>query len=391
MVNRIQKLSKNSSLFLFGARGTGKSTLLSALFGSRKDVLWIDLLKDEDEELYRRSPAHLTTMLDSKTFKIVVIDEVQKNLKLLDIVHLEIEKKRGVQFVLSGSSARKLKRGGANLLAGRAVTFHLFPLTTQELGSSFDLGRVLEFGSLPSLLEISDDQEKRRYLKSYVKTYLREEIQLEQLVRKLAPFQDFLEIAAQTNGKIINFSKIGKDIGVDDKTIKSYFQILEDTLVGFYLQPFHRSIRKRQRESPKFYLFDIGAKRALDNTINVPLSPKTYAYGDAFEHFVILEIFRLNSYLEYDFKLSYLRTKDDAELDLIIERPGLPDLLVEIKSYDHALPEDARKVKAFLDDWDRNAEGYLISKDTRDMPIHGISCLFWQTALKKIFGGIKLD
>ena len=385
MVNRIQKLSKSGSLFLFGARGTGKSTLLFALFGTRKDVLWIDLLKDEDEELYRRSPSHLTSELDSKTIKIVVIDEVQKNLKLLDIVHLEIEKKRGVQFVLSGSSARKLKRGGANLLAGRAITFNLFPLTAKEFGKNFDLARVLEFGSLPSLLEISDDQEKRRYLKSYVRTYLREEIQLEQVVRKLAPFQDFLEIAAQTNGKIINFSKISKDIGVDDKTVKSYFQILEDTLVGSYLQPFHRSIRKRQREAPKFYLFDIGVKRALDNTINLPLSPKTYAYGDAFEHFVILEILRLNSYLECDFKLSYLRTKDDAELDLIVERPGLPDLLIEIKSYDHAQPEDARKVKAFLDDWDRKAEGYLITKDIRDLSIHGISCLFWQNALQKIF------
>ncbi|MCX6123479.1 MAG: AAA family ATPase, partial [Proteobacteria bacterium] len=238
----------------------------------------------------------LSEKLATGEYKCVVIDEIQRNLKLLDIVHLEIEKKRGVQFFLSGSSARKLKRGGANLLAGRAFTFNLFPLTHIEIGIKFDLQHTLQYGSLPKLLEYDDTLDIVRYLKAYVKTYLKEEIVSEQIVRKIDPFQDFLEIAAQMNGKIINFSKISADVGVDDKTVKSYYDILDETLIGFYLQSFHRSIRKRQRESPKFYLFDTGVRRALANTLNLPLDPSTFEYGNAFEHLVVLECHRLNSY-----------------------------------------------------------------------------------------------
>lgn len=384
MVRRIQKLSNTSSLFLFGARGTGKSTLLRALIGQRDDVLWIDLLRDEDEEIYRKRPSQLTAELDTRKHSVVVVDEVQKNPKLLDIVHLEIEKKRGVQFLLSGSSARKLKHGCANLLAGRAFTFHLFPLTSLELGDGFDLQQVLEFGSLPKLIELPDDLDKKRYLKAYVRTYLREEIQLEQIVRQLNPFQEFLEIAAQTNGKIINYSKIAKDLGVDDKTVKSYFQILVDTLIGDFLPSFHRSIRKRQREASKFYLFDTGIRRVLDNTINLPMTPKTFQYGNAFEHFIVLEFMRLNSYLELDFKFSYLRTKDDAEIDLIIERPGRADALVEIKSYASVDEHDVRKLKQFVDAWDKEVEGYLISNDPRAAVVHDVQCLHWRTALRQL-------
>ncbi len=144
------------------------------------------------------------------------------------------------------------------------------------------------------------------------------------------------------NGKIINYAKIATDVGVDEKTVKTYYDILVDTLIGFYLPPFHRSIRKRQREAPKFYLFDTGIRRALTNSLNLRLDPQTFEYGNAFEHFVILEVMRLNSYSEADFKLSYLRTKDDAEIDLIIERPGSPDLLIEIKSYKRIDRGDAK-------------------------------------------------
>jgi predicted AAA+ superfamily ATPase len=201
-----------------------------------------------------------------------VIDEVQKNPKLLDVVHLEIEKKKNIQFILSGSSARKLKRGSANLLAGRAFTFHLFPLTNFEIGSTFDLQHALEFGTLPKLLEYSVDLDCTRFLKAYVKTYLKEEIIAEQIVRKVEPFQDFLEVCAQMNGKIINFSKIATEVGVDEKTVKTYIDILADTLIGFYLPPFHRSIRKRQRIAPKFYLMDTGVKRALGAGFGIPLT-----------------------------------------------------------------------------------------------------------------------
>jgi len=384
MVGRILKLNTSNSLFLFGARGAGKSSLIREQFSTRDDVLWIDLLSDDDEEAFRRQPSRLAELLATGRYRIAVIDEVQKNPKLLDIVHLEIEKKANVQFILSGSSARKLKRGGANLLAGRAFTFHLFPLTHRELGAYFDLHQALEFGTLPKLLEFTDPLDSSRFLKAYVRTYLKEEVVLEQLVRKVEPFQDFLEICAVMNGQIINFAKIAQDIGVDEKTVKTYYDILVDTLIGFYLPSFHRSIRKRQREAPKFYLFDTGVRRALANTLSLKLEAQTYEYGRAFEHLVILEVMRLNSYAEADFKLSYLRTKDDAEIDLIIERPGASDVLVEIKSYKRLDRSDAKKLNALKSAWDRPAEAMIWSQDPTETVVEGITCLPWQTGLARI-------
>jgi predicted AAA+ superfamily ATPase len=386
MVDRLLKLNTSNSLFLFGARGTGKSTLLRQRFTDAAALLWIDLLSDEDEDEYRRHPSRLSEKLATTAFKTVVIDEVQKNPKLLDIVQLEIEKNKDVQFILSSSSARKLKRGSANLLGGRAFTFNLFPMTHMEIGERFNLLQALEIGTLPKLLHYSDATDITRYLKSYVKTYLREEIVAEQVIRKIEPFQDFLEVSAQMNGKIINFSKIANEVGVDEKTIKTYYDILVDTLIGFYLPPFHRSIRKRQREAPKFYLFDPGIKRALANTLNIRLDPKTFEFGNAFEHFIILEVFRLNSYLEHDYKLSYLRTKDDAEIDLIVERPGHPDLLIEIKSYDRVQESDTRALQAFVDSWDRPAEGLLLSRDPSHIMSHDIKCYPWDRGLREIMG-----
>lgn len=385
MVGRLIKLNTSESLFLFGARGTGKSTLLHEQFSKEGSALWIDLLRDEDEDEYRRFPSRLSERLATGDFKTVVIDEVQKNPKLLDIVQLEIEKNKGVQFILSGSSARKLKRGGANLLAGRAFTFKLFPLTHVELGASFNLIQALQIGTLPKLLQYSDTLDYNRYLKSYVKTYLREEIIAEQIIRKISPFQDFLEVSAQMNGKIINFSKIAGEVGVDEKTIKTYYDVLVDTLVGVYLPSFHRSIRKRQRKAPKFYLFDPGVKRALANTLHLMLDPSTFEFGNAFEYFLILEFFRLNSYTEHDFRLSYLRTKDDAKIDLIIERPGSSDLLVEIKYYDRLRDSDTRTLKSFLDSWDRPAEALLLSRDPSQAIINNVRCLPWNVGLREIF------
>ena len=234
-----------------------------------------------------------------------------------------------------GERANRLsfgKYGAADLLAGRAFTYNLYPFSHIELGGAFSLDISLSLGSLPGMLALEEVEDRKEYLRSYVKTYLKEEIVAEQVIRQIQPFRDFLEIAAQCNGQIINYSKIARDIGVDDKTVQSYFQILEDTLVGFMLPSFHRSIRKRQREAPKFYFFDPGVKRALDRTLRMELVPQTFAYGKAFEHWVILEAMKMNEYRRLDYQFMYLKTKDDAEIDLIIERPGEKTLLVEIKS-----------------------------------------------------------
>lgn len=390
MVNRSIKLSDNSDLFVFGARGTGKSTLIEDQFG-HKNTLWINLLKEDDERRFGKDPDELSKCLKLNSYDYVVIDEVQKFPKLLDIVHLEIESKKSKRpyFILSGSSARKLKRSGANLLAGRAFTNLLFPLTYFELKGNFNLNQVLQYGTLPFLFNLKNNEtdkiKKEEYLRSYVSNYLKEEILIEQLVRKIEPFKDFLEIAAQMNGEIINYSKISKEIGISDQTVKTFFEILSDTLVGFILPSFNRSIRKQQRESPKFYFFDLGVKRALDRTLTIPIINRPSEYGKAFEHFIILEIVRMSAYSKNDFKLSYLRTKENNEIDLVIERPGQSDFLIEIKSTDLVTDQDVKSIALISQDWDKKFEAQVWSQDPNKKLIRGITCLPWQDGLKQLF------
>ena len=275
--------------------------------------------------------------------------------------HQLIEEKN-IQFILSGSSARKLKRGGANLLAGRAFVFYLYPFTFVELGRRFHLNEALRWGLLPRQFHLKDNYEREEYLKAYSLTYLKEEIQLEQIVRKLSPFRKFLEVAAQMNAKVINYSKIAHDIGVDTTTVQNYYSILEETLVGFYLKAYHTSIRKSQRLSPKFYLFDTGVCQALKGTLNIPLLPQTYEFGEAFEHFIILEIIKLAEYSRKSWKYFYLLTKDGAEIDLIIDRPGESTLCIEIKSSEQITESNVRSLIRLGSDIPKS-KLYCLSRD----------------------------
>lgn len=380
MFRRLQNLSQSRSFFLFGARGTGKTTLIQSLFAERS-ALWIDLLDADHEERYIRDPEELARQIETERYDCVVIDEVQKAPKLLDVVHRSTGRFPRLQFAMTGSSARKLKRGAANLLAGRAFTYQLYPLTRKELGSQFSLDDALFFGTLPRLYELSGAEEKSEFLRAYARTYLREEIIVEQLVRKIDPFRVFLEVAGQTSGSIVNFSKVARDVGVEDKTVRVYFDILRDTLIGFYLPAFHRSVRKQQRQSPKFYFFDPGVRRALEGLLNVPVRSGTYEYGRSFEQFIICECARLNEYLRLDYKMSYLRTKDDAEIDLIVQRPAQPDLLIEIKSYDRLDPIDARKLQRLAADWPGKASAQIWSRDPNRKIVDGVSCIPWEEGL----------
>lgn len=312
----------------------------------------------------------------------VVIDEVQKVPRLLDIVHSQIEA-TGTRFALTGSSARKLKRGAVNLLAGRAFVYNLFPFTTAELGASFDLDSALSFGSLPGLLELQTPEEKADFLRSYALTYLKEEVWGEHLVRNLDPFRAFIEIAAQCNGELINYSRIARDVGVDTKTVQSYFQILEDTLVAYTLEPFHRSVRKRQSQAPRFYLFDTGVCRALSRTLNVALNPGTYAYGRSFEHFVVTEALRRNDYLKKDFRFSHLRTKDGAEIDLVIERPGQSTVLVAIKSSTRVDTTDLRHLTAFRRDIP-GAVAMCLAREPVPRVVDEVRVIPWEQGLNEI-------
>ncbi len=377
---------KTNSFFIFGARGTGKTTLLNFLYSSEETV-FIDLLDLEEETRYLRDPELLSRTIDAFPPKIkrVVVDEIQRVPRLLDVIHRKIEEKKRkqsyLQFVITGSSARKLKRGASNLLAGRAFVYYLFPLTASELGKSSNLRAILEYGSLPEVWNFKDSDSKIRYLEAYSRTYLKEEVWNEQMIRKIEPFSNFLEVAAQMNGEVLNYTKIARDIGVDTKSIQAYYQILEDTLLGFRVPAYRRSIRKRQLTNPKFYLFDTGVKRALDRTLTVSLLPQTYAFGNAFEHFLILEMHRLNEYQKLDFRFSYLKTHDGAEIDLMIERPGNPIALVEIKSSQRVTPQMIKHLETFSKEFSQ-CHACLLSLDEKIQKFGRVQAFPWQRGLE---------
>jgi predicted AAA+ superfamily ATPase len=382
---RILKPLKSKSFFLFGARGVGKSTFIST-FLKHDRTLVFDLLNPELEDQLLLEPQRLTAEILAKKADIdwVVIDEIQKCPKLLNIVHQMIAQNK-VKFALTGSSARRLRQKGVNLLAGRALTDYLFPLTFIELGAQFDLDTVLSFGSLPEAVTAHSAEERSAYLRSYTLNYIKSEIQAEQWVRNLDPFRKFLGLAAQMNGGILNYSNMARDIGVQANTVQSYFDILEDTLIGIRLPAYERSIRKQMRMAPKFYLFDLGIKRALDRTLDVRLAPGTSAYGSAFEHLVIMEIYRLCQYRKPDYALSYILTKDGAEIDLVIDRPGQASALVEIKSKPQVDDRDTRHLEHFRSDF-RKPELFLLSNDPRDKLIGPTRALHWQKGIREILG-----
>jgi predicted AAA+ superfamily ATPase len=307
MFKRILTISNTFNSFLFGARSTGKTTLLQKLF-TKENFYWFDLLDIELEDRLAKKSNLLLDIINSldKKIKYIIIDEIQKLPKLLDLIHQFLQKhpKRFI-FILTGSSARKLKSGGANLLAGRAFVYNLYPLTFIELNEKFDLNEYLKFGGLPQVFTFKTNMDKNRFLKTYTLTYLKEEIWAEHIIKKLEPFRNFLEIAAQLNGDIINYTKIARQINVDTKTVQNYFEILQETLLGITLNAYHTSIRKQIIQAPKFYFIDPGIKRALDNTLQIDLMENTYAFGKAFEHFIIIQLYFLNQYYERDYKFYY--------------------------------------------------------------------------------------
>ncbi len=383
---RLCKPLKSNSFFIFGARGTGKTTLIRRLLAGQR--VWnIDLLELAEEDRYSREPDLLYRQVAAQYQEIewVVIDEIQKVPELLNVVHRIIESPefKSPKFAMTGSSARKLKRGSANLLAGRAFVNNLYPLTHIELGEHFSLDDVLNWGSLPKITSLASSEEKAEFLRSYGLTYLKEEIWNEHLVEQLDPFRLFLEVAAQTNGTIVNYAKIAKDVGINEKTIKRYFELLEETLIGFHLNSFHRSIRKRQSSSPKFYLFDTGVTRALARFLSQQLLPKTQSYGLAFEHFIIAECVRLNDYFRSDYRFSYFRTKEGAEIDLIIDRPGAPLALIEIKSSSNPTQEDIRHLVRLRPEF-LPCECFCFSNDPTPREEDGVLFMHWREGLRRI-------
>jgi predicted AAA+ superfamily ATPase len=389
MITRRTNLSKKRSFFLFGPRGVGKSTLLKTHF---KDVphYSVNLLEADTE---RRLSAHPDRLLEEwtaqpaavKDSKWVVVDEVQRIPRILDVVHRGIED-FGLRFAMTGSSARKLRRGAANLLAGRASEFRLHPFSFLELGDDYHVADAMQFGLLPASFLLRDDPvERRRFLNAYVNTYLREEIQAEQIVRKMDPFRQFIEVAGACHGKILNASKVGRQCGIDPKTSQRYFQVLIDTLVGFYLPAFDGSIRKQQASHPKFYWFDIGIARAAAGLLDEKVDPGTYDFGNQFESLVIIEAMKLNDHTETNAQFTYFRSADGAEIDLIIKL-GRKIYVIEIKSTPDPDVTEINKIARLASAIKVPHEVMILCTTKRPFDRNGVKVLHWTSGLRKIFG-----
>lgn len=368
MLERILKLHEvaDDSLFLWGSRQTGKSTLLKALFPKAR---LYDLLKTNVRMSLQLRPSMLREeceMLDEG--ELVIIDEVQKVPALLDEVHWLIEN-RGLRFILSGSSARKLRRSGANLLGGRALRFTLFPLVSAEI-PDFDLQRALNNGMLPRHYLVADPSKR---IQSYIGDYLQQEIVEEAIVRQLDAFTRFLQVAALSNTEIVNYTNIAQDCGVSAKTVKEYFAILEETMLGFYLPAYTRTVKRKLTLSPKFYYFDVAIANHLLHRRT--LMPGTDLYGHALEHLVVQE---LRAFLSYTFgedkALRYWRTLDNKyEVDALLcdVLTNVVDVAIEVKSSDRVASNDTKGLKAFGEEHP-DTKLILLSMEDKPRMLNGV-------------------
>ncbi len=310
MLTRLLK-APSESIFLFGPRGTGKSTWIRRNFPRSPTY---DLLDTRESLRLAKEPHLLYQELSAiPRGEFVIIDEIQKVPALLDEVHRLIEN-RGLRFIMSSSSTRKIRRGGANLLAGRALTRTMFPIVSMERGFDLEIEECLLNGSLP--LAVTSESPKD-YLASYVETYLDQEIRAEALTRNLGGFSRFLEVAARQNGQVTNTSGIARDAGVGRTTVQGYFEILVDTLIGFFLPPWNLKPATKQVRHSKFYFFDSGVCRALTGRLPYPPTPEEL--GPLLETYLLHEVRAYLSYTGRGYRLNYWRTYDGAEVDLVCE------------------------------------------------------------------------
>jgi len=340
------------TFFLWGPRQTGKTTLLQANY---PEAFWIDLLKADEFRRYLQNPELLRSRLAAQeSIRQVVIDEVQKVPQLLDEAHW-LHENRGIRFALCGSSARKVKRGQANLLGGRAVRYELHGLTAQEVGRDFDLKRMLNHGYLPSIYQ-SDNP--RPLLNGYVADYLKEEIAAEGLVRNLPVYSEFLNVAALSDTELVNFSTIARDCGVSSHTVKGYFQILEDTLLGRWLPAYTKRPKRRVIAAPKFYFGDVGVVNYLARRGD--LQPGSELYGKAFENWVYHELSAHNSYSAAFATLSYWRLASGIEVDFIVNDM---ELAIEAKATAKVTADHLKGLRALVQDHRRIKQQIIVCLD----------------------------
>ncbi|MBK5274790.1 MAG: ATP-binding protein [Desulfuromonadales bacterium] len=378
MIQRIAQLPDKQSFFLFGPRQTGKSSLIQSRFGT---TAWtVSLLHTEDYTRYAKNPGQYRLDVAEKVGKgtsCFILDEVQRIPELLNEVHALLEQFPACQFIMLGSSARKLMRGGANLLGGRAVRRFLFPFTRQELGDAFRLDDALRFGTLPPLTDLSDT-DKQDVLRAYSDTYLREEIQMEGLVRNLGGFYRFLEVAASASGELLNFTNIARECQLQARSVLSYYEILEDTLIGFRLLPWLKSERKRMVAHPKFYFFDTGVTNAVNRRLSEP--PDSRLYGRLFEQYLILEAYRHIQYSAPETRLFFWRTNTGTEVDLLFEKHGRLTGAFEFKSTHEVGGDDFSGLRAFRND-NPNVPLTVVYRGLHPYETNGIRVIPWQLFL----------
>lgn len=378
MIQRIFNLNNeidDGSIFLFGARQTGKSTYLERQF--KEAAVYINLLDSDIRLRFQSRPALLYEMLQDKAEgTIIVIDEIPEVPQLLNEVHRLIQQ-HGLRFVLCGSSARKLKRKGNNTLGGRAIPCYFHPLVSAEV-PDFNLDRALTFGMLPPHYLARNP---RRLLAGYIDVYLKEEIMEEALSRNIGVFQRFMTAAALTSGEIVNYSNIAGDCGVSAKTVKEYFSILQDSLVGFMLPAYTKSTKRKVTQAPKFYYFDVGVYNYLMN--RTALSPGTPEYGHAFEHFIIQEIKAYLSYTHSDLAMSYWHTYNHKEIDLVL---GNAQIGIEIKSADAIQPRHLSNFKDYSDEYPES-RCIMVSRDKLTRRSGNIEILYVIDFLEMMWNG----
>lgn len=376
MLQRKQKFeeSEGESFFLWGARQTGKSTLLEMVY---PDALRFDLLLGD---VYQRLLAHPNilreTVLAADDIDIVIIDEIQRIPELLNEVHWLITH-TNKQIIMSGSSPRKILRSGANLLGGRALRYELLPLTSREI-PNFDLSRALTNGMLPRHYLVDNP---RRRIAAYVGNYLRDEIVAEARLRNVQVFAQFLEKASFSNGEVLNYSNIATDCGVSSPTIKDYFQILEDTLIGRYVPAFQKKPKRRVVATPKFYFFDVGIVNYLRKRHNIV--PGSEDYGHAFEQFIYQEIYAHSHYSGLEYTISYWRTTSQLEVDFIL---GTHEVAIEVKSTNRVKSRDLRGLRAFMEEYEVKF-AIVVSNEPLPRKVGDILILPWKNFIDRLWKG----
>ncbi len=369
-------LEGTETFFLWGPRQTGKSTLLRRTY---PDAFYIDLLLPEEYRRYLERPQLLVDEVRLAKHRFIVIDEIQKVPDLLDAVHW-LHENQGVNFALCGSSARKVRRGQANLLGGRGVTYELFGFTGQELADSFDLERMLNHGYLP---RIYPNDAPQRLLNTYVAQYLREEIAAEGLVRRLPAFSEFLTAASFSDCEVVSYTNIAHETAVSGQTVRGYFDILVDTLLGRFLPSYRRRPKRRTVQSPKFYFADIGVVNSLARRGKMVAGSELF--GKAFENWVFHELSAYNSYRERFCHIAYWRLAGGTEVDFIINHI---DCAVEAKASGKGTDRHLKGLRELIKDFPETKRRVVVSLDDRDrMTGDGIEILHYSSFLARLWAG----